>query len=157
MQKIGVSIYALDELGGLIKQYRLDLVQAPFNLLDRRLYASGWMQRLKDAGVEIHVRSAFLQGLLLMSREEIPSKFERWSGLLERWHSWLSSHTVTAVQACLAFPLSFTEIDHVVVGVDSVIQLEQIVRAATNTSLSDLPDLTCDAEDMINPARWSAL
>lgn len=156
-QKIGVSIYAPGELEELSRQYSFDLVQAPFNLVDRRLHASGWMRRLKDAGVEIHVRSAFLQGLLLMSREAIPSKFSRWSGLWERWHDWLASHAVPPVKACLAFPLSFPEIDHVVVGADSVSQLEEIIHAANAALPSDLPDLACDAEDMIDPARWSAL
>lgn len=157
VQKIGISIYSPDELKELSTQYRLDLVQAPFNLMDRRLHESGWMPRLKEAGVEIHARSAFLQGLLLMSREAIPSKFVRWSGLWGRWHGWLAGHAVQAVEACLAFPLSFPEIDHVVVGADSISQLEQIIRAANSPPPSDLPDLACDAEDLINPARWSTL
>jgi aryl-alcohol dehydrogenase-like predicted oxidoreductase len=157
LQKIGVSIYAPCELEELCSLYRFDLVQAPFNLVDRRLYASGWMRRLKGAGVEVHVRSAFLQGLLLMPREAIPSKFARWSGLWDRWHGWLVSHKVSAVQASLAFPLSFPEIDHVVVGADSVNQFEQIIRAANSTRPLDLPDLACDDEDMINPARWNSL
>src|SRR5581483_2256099 len=67
VQKIGVSVYAPSELELLNLRYRFDLVQAPFNLVDRRLHTTGWLQRLKEDGVEIHTRSAFLQGLLLMS------------------------------------------------------------------------------------------
>jgi aryl-alcohol dehydrogenase-like predicted oxidoreductase len=157
VQKTGVSIYAPGELEELSRQYRFDLVQAPFNLIDRRLHTSGWMHRLKKEGAEIHVRSAFLQGLLLMPREAIPAKFAKWSDLLGKWHDWLARHSISAVQACLAFPLSFPEIDHVVVGADSVSQLQQIIRAANSVPPSDLPDLACEAEDIINPARWSAL
>src|SRR3989338_1375415 len=65
VQKVGISIYAPSELEVLTKQYCFDLVQAPFNLVDCRLHTSGWLKRLKDEGVEIHTRSAFLQGLLL--------------------------------------------------------------------------------------------
>ena len=75
VQKVGISIYAPSELEALIPRFPFDLVQAPFNLVDRRFYSTGWMQRLKDNDVEVHTRSAFLQGLLLMNQSDIPSKF----------------------------------------------------------------------------------
>lgn len=157
IQKVGISIYAPNELEELIPQYRFDLVQAPLNLVDRRLHTSGWLQRLKDDGVEIHTRSAFLQGLLLMPQDSIPDKFLPWADLWGKWHDWLSHHAVSAVHACLAFPLSFPEITRVVVGADSVSQLEQIISVATRVVPVDLPDLCCDAENLINPARWPQL
>lgn len=157
VQKVGVSIYAPSDLELVTKLFRLDLIQAPFNLVDRRLHTSGWLQRLKDDGVEIHTRSAFLQGLLLMPQDSIPDKFSPWSDLWDKWHDWLSHHAVSALDACLAFPLSFPEIARVVVGADSVSQLEQIIIAAAVVTPVDLPDLQCDAENLINPARWSAL
>lgn len=157
VQKIGVSIYTPNELEALIPKYRFDLVQAPFNLIDRRLSTSGWLKRLKQDGVEIHTRSAFLQGLLLMPRSAVPSKFAPWAELWDKWHNWLGCHPVTAVQACLAYPLSFSEVDRVVVGADSVSQLEQIIGAALSVAPDDLPDLQCDTENLINPARWPSL
>lgn len=157
VQKIGVSIYAPSELDALVPRYRFDLVQAPFNLIDRRLSTSGWLQRLKQDGTEIHTRSAFLQGLLLMPRPAIPSKFAPWAELWDNWHNWLACHSVTAVQACLAYPLSFAEVDRVVVGADSVSQLQQIIGAAQSVVPDNLPDLHCEDENLINPARWSQL
>ncbi len=156
-QKVGVSIYAPSELEALTSRYRFDLIQVPFNLVDRRLHATGWLQRLKDEGIEIHTRSAFLQGLLLMPQAIRPAKFSPWSELWRTWHEWLLHHGISAVQACLAFPLSFPEIERVVVGADSVNQLEQIISAATNAAPVDFPDLHCDAENLINPARWCLL
>lgn len=157
VQKVGVSIYAPSELEVLTSRYRIDLVQAPFNLVDRRLHTTGWLKRLNDAGIEVHTRSAFLQGLLLMPYEAIPPKFARWAELWSRWHEWLSRHNISPVQACLAFPLLFPEIDRVVVGADSVGQLEQIISAAASVVTDELPDLHCDAEDLINPSHWSRL
>jgi aryl-alcohol dehydrogenase-like predicted oxidoreductase len=157
VQKVGVSIYAPIELEALISRYRLNLVQAPFNLVDRRLHTSGWLQRLKDDGVEIHTRSAFLQGLLLMPQATIPVKFASWTDLWSKWHDWLKNHTDSAVQTCLAFPLSFPEIERVVVGADNVSQLEQIVIAAKSTTPIEFPDLLCNEENLINPARWLQL
>ena len=154
IQKMGVSVYAPGELELLTPRYLFDLVQAPFNLVDRRLSTTGWLQRLKDRGVEIHTRSVFLQGLLLMQQAAIPVKFASWSDLWCKWHGWLAHHNVTAVQACLAFPLSFPEVDRVVVGAENVSQLGQIISAAAGDVSDDLPDLHCDAEILINPSRW---
>lgn len=156
-QKVGISVYAPSELEVLTSRYQFDLVQVPLNLVDYRVYTTGWLQRLKDSGVEIHTRSTFLQGLLLMPQAAIPVKFASWSDLWSKWHGWLTRHNVSAVQACLAFPLSFPEIDRVVVGADNVSQLDQIISAATSAAPDDLPDLQCEAENLINPARWSHL
>ncbi len=157
VKKVGASIYVPDELAGLTQRYHFDLVQAPFNLVDRRLHTSGWLQRLKDKGVEIHTRSAFLQGLLLMPQSAIPDRFLPWSALWVKWHCWISSQNISSVQACLAFSLSFPEIDRVVVGADSVNQLQQIISAATSVVPEYFPDLSCEDENLINPARWSQL
>lgn len=157
VQKIGVSIYSPGELDALASRYRFDLVQAPFNLIDRRLSTSGWLQRLKQDGTETHTRSAFLQGLLLMPQPAIPSKFAPWTELWDKWHNWLACHSITAVQACLAYPLAFAEVDRVVVGADSKSQLEQIIGAALTIAPDALPDLGYDDENLINPARWSQI
>jgi aryl-alcohol dehydrogenase-like predicted oxidoreductase len=156
VQKIGVSIYSPNELVVLTPQYHFDLVQAPFSLVDRRLYSTSWMQRLKDADVEIHTRSVFLQGLLLMSKADMPIKFSPWADLWQTWHRWLADHDCSAVEACLAFPLSFPEIDRVVVGTDSVSQLAQIVSAVKQVKIN-LPNLQSEDENLINPGNWNLL
>ncbi|HIG68271.1 MAG TPA: aldo/keto reductase [Porticoccaceae bacterium] len=157
VQKVGVSIYSPTELDALIPHYRFDLVQAPFNLVDQRLYSTGWLQRLKDADVEIHTRSAFLQGLLLMNQADVPVKFTAWDDLWQTWHRWIAAHDISAVQASLAFPLSFPAIDRVILGADSVSQLTQIISAAQWSPNIDLPNLQCDHENLINPANWNQL
>lgn len=157
VKKIGVSIYAPAELDALIPKYRFDLVQAPFSVVDRRLNKSGWLHRLKQDGAEIHTRSAFLQGLLLMPRSAIPGKFAPWSPQFDTWHRWLSTNAAAATQACLAYPLSFPEVDRVVIGADSVAQLQQTIEAATRELSGELPDISCEDENLINPANWSRL
>jgi len=157
VQKVGVSIYAPTDLDALAQGYHFDIVQAPFNLIDQRLYKSGWLQRLKDDGVEIHTRSAFLQGLLLMTQATIPQKFSPWANLWQTWHGWLADHAISAVHASLAFPLSFPEIDRVVIGADSVSQLSQIISAANWPPNLHLPNLQSDDLNLVNPANWNSL
>lgn len=157
VQKIGLSVYGPEELEVIIKSFRMDLVQAPLNLIDRRLCLTGWLQRLKDSDIEVHTRSVFLQGLLLMPQVAIPPKFSPWSDLFITWHQWLAGNGVSAIQACLAYPLSLPEIDRVVVGADSLVQLRQIIDAAAHFPQVELPDLYCNSENLINPSYWSQL
>lgn len=157
VNKIGVSIYSPMELDAVIKACKIDLVQAPFNLVDQRIHSSGWLQKLYDDGVEVHARSVFLQGLLLMPRTSIPNKFEHWSDIWSIWHGWLTAHSVSAVNACIGFVQAFPQVSRLVVGVESVRQLRQLVVAAKLPLSVSLPSLSCDDELLINPSRWNAL
>ena len=135
----------------------MDLVQAPLNLIDRRLITTGWLQRLSRSGVEIHTRSVFMQGLLLIPRETRPTQFSLWKALWEKWDNWLSNNDISAVQACLAYPLSFKEIDRIIVGADSVSQLAEIINEVGKKEQFKLPELQCEDECLINPSYWSAI
>jgi aryl-alcohol dehydrogenase-like predicted oxidoreductase len=152
--KIGVSIYSPNELDALCSSYAFDLVQAPFNLIDQRLKTSGWLSRLKQLGVEVHTRSAFLQGLLLMQPSDRPVYFRRWSHLWEIWDSWLKINDGPAIHTCLSYVLSNPEVDRVIVGADSTVQLRDILAAGSHSSSMTYPIINSDEEDLINPSRW---
>jgi aryl-alcohol dehydrogenase-like predicted oxidoreductase len=157
VQKIGVSIYAPTELDALLDAYGFDLVQAPLNILDRRLVDMGWARRLHEMGVEVHARSAFLQGLLLMPPGQRPAKFGRWSDIWNTWDTWLDQAGLTPLQACLRYFNDLPEIDRVVVGVDTVAQLNEIL-SATEGVLSSAPEFRpLQDERLINPATWNNL
>ena len=157
VKKIGVSIYTPQELDAVTQAYVIDLVQVPFNIIDRRLVTTGWLQRLHDRGVEVHTRSVFLQGLLLIPHMAMPEKFGPWAAIFDRWYAWLQENHVTTVEACLAFVASHTLIDRVVVGVDSLAQLRELLRAAGKQPPQQLPDLRCEDENLINPSNWNSL
>jgi aryl-alcohol dehydrogenase-like predicted oxidoreductase len=158
VQKIGVSIYTPDELEVVFNRIKIDLVQAPLNVVDWRLQSSGWLDRLKDDGVEVHTRSAFLQGLLLMERSKIPQKFSRWSNLWDRWHEKLQDSGVSPLEACLAYPLSLEQVDQVIVGVDSAAQLSEVLQAAKNVNEGfDTSFMRSTDLDLVNPSNWNYL
>jgi aryl-alcohol dehydrogenase-like predicted oxidoreductase len=154
IDKLGVSIYAPEELEAIDHIFQIELVQAPFNLLDRRLLTSGWLGHLKERDIEVHTRSAFLQGLLLMPMASIPSGFEQWAELLQTWHQWLAKNDISALQACLSFSLSHPEINRVVVGADSVVHLKQIIAAVSRDIELELPNLNCEDLNLIDPSYW---
>lgn len=155
VEKIGISIYAPQELDELLHRYRFDIVQSPLNIFDQRLIATGWLGLLRQADVEVHVRSVFLQGLLLMDRNNRPRQFDRWAALWSKWDEWLVQTRLTPLQACLRFALSFPQISKVIVGVESLHQLDEVLSASVGLP-PEIPDgLRCSDSDLVNPARWS--
>lgn len=154
VEKIGVSIYAPDELTALCARYRLDLVQAPYNVIDRRLVTSGWLSRLRAAGTEVHARSVFLQGLLLMPGSRRPVSFNRWRPLWNLWDGWLAQQGLSAIEGCLGFALAQPEFEHLVIGIDSVGHLQEIVACAGACTAMPPDGLASEDADLVNPSRW---
>ena len=154
VNKIGVSIYSPEDLIDIYNIFRPDIVQAPFNLVDRKLVNSGWLNRLTSDGVEVHTRSTFLQGLLLM--KEPGAYFEPWRNLLTFWRSWLQDNPkISPVTACLAYPLSFSGISRVIIGVNCLSQFNEIISALSKIKeIKNFPAISSCDPNLINPAKW---
>jgi len=125
--------------------------------MDRRLIESGWMRKLHADGIEIHVRSVFLQGLLLMPLNQIPAKFARWSSLWEKWHDWLNQTKISPQAACLSFAKSIPEIDQIIVGVETQQQFTELLHSMNSSIPTAFPHIECADLDLINPSHWSKL
>lgn len=157
VEKIGVSVYSAEQTDSLLGSYPLEIVQFPASILDQRLVHDGTVGRLKKAGIEIHVRSIFLQGLLFLTSDQLPSELAFARTTLERVHACLMEAGITPLEAALAYVLQRPEFDIVLVGVTTQGELDAILNAA----LSPQPDLdwNCFAledEHILNPAQWMA-
>lgn len=157
VNRIGVSVYSPDEIVSLTERFHFDLIQAPFNIIDSRLKESVVFEKLALSGTQLHVRSVFMQGLLLMSAASRPEKFKRWSSLWSIWEQWLADVGLTPLQACLRYALSIPEIERVVVGVDSSAQLSEILCASDGGCPAPPPNLNCSDLNLLNPSLWSQL
>ncbi len=156
--KIGFSVYECNQLDALWNYFQPDIVQIPYNLLDQRFLISGWMKKMNDAGVEIHVRSIFLQGLLLMSKSDRPEKFNHWKEIWEVLDAWILEYDITAVEAAISFVMGNPYIDKIVVGVDNVQQLEEILSIILKRKIVHPPkSLHTSDVRLINPSQWNAL
>lgn len=153
-KKIGVSVYDPSELAALIETFQLDVVQLPLNLFDQRFLRSGCLEDLDRRGVEIHARSVFLQGLLLMNSTSRPTYFDRWEHEFEMFDNWLESSGLTGLEACIGFLYELPEVFRLVVGVESKQHLLDIALAsrkpATVEEFSGFEDL-----ELISPNRWN--
>jgi aryl-alcohol dehydrogenase-like predicted oxidoreductase len=151
---IGFSIYSPDELEALCSALHPDIIQAPYNMLDRRLVSSGWMDRLGAKGVRIHTRSAFLQGALLFPATARPPWFDRWQSLWQALSDACALSELTPLDLSLGFVLAQPAIERVVVGVDSVSHIRQVIAAAKKPMPSAFPDIESHDLELIEPTRW---
>lgn len=157
VHKIGYSIYKPEDLDTFYDVFLPDIVQAPYSVLDQRLASSGWLDRLFNAQTEIHVRSVFLQGLILMSKMERPNKFDRWHSLFEKFDLWLEDNNLNAMQASISFAINDPRITKVILGVDNLFQLKEIM-SSVNIKAQNFPeDLSIQDTDLIDPSRWNLL
>lgn len=155
VRKIGVSVYAEDDVEGLVRTYPLDLVQAPVNVFDQRLLRNGSLRRCKEAGVEIHARSVFLQGLLLMDTEELPGYFAPYAGLLQGYRLFLERTGVDPVEAALTFVNGLAEVDVFVCGVNDRAQLLQILDCLrSGRRPADFSRYASTDPGLLNPYLW---
>jgi aryl-alcohol dehydrogenase-like predicted oxidoreductase len=158
VDKIGVSVYTPQELSEVYNRFKVDLIQLPLNIFDRRFEESGWLNTLKKDGVEIHARSIFLQGLLLLPRNRIPAKFEIWAHNWSNYHSYLRKSGYSALELCLNYPLNLLNIDKVVLGVDSPQHLREIVTCAKNDMVTiNSEQLSTNEKLLIDPSCWDKL
>lgn len=157
VKRIGASVYDGKQVDSLLKRYDLDLVQVPMNVLDQRLINGGQMSRLKEKDIEVHVRSVFLQGLLLMDLKEVPRYFQPILPLLNSWHTAAKEQGFTLLQAALSFVRDTVGVDVVLIGVENMQQLNDCANAFLIDKRFDATELGCEDPRFVNPALWKNL
>lgn len=151
---IGVSAYAGEIVEQIHEKFPLDIVQLPINLLDRRLNDSGALSRLAKAGVKIHARSAFLQGLLLADPTTLTTQFNGVKTVLAEFQAAARAAGVSSAQAALHYLLNIPEIDRIIVGVESIQQLGQLFDNFPPSCDIDFSEFRVDQVDILNPVLW---
>jgi aryl-alcohol dehydrogenase-like predicted oxidoreductase len=151
---LGVSAYAPADLEAVEGRLPWTVVQVPCSVVDQRFLRSGWIARLHASGVEVHARSIFLQGLLVMPPARRPVAFERWASLWRAWDAWQADTGQSALAGCLAFALSAPGISRIVVGIDGPHHLAEILSASEGPLVSPPATLSSEDRDLVEPTRW---
>lgn len=155
LQKIGASVYDSEQIDLLLKHFDIDLIQLPVNIFDQRLITNGTLSKLKHRGIEIHARSAFLQGLLLMPLAEIPPFFSSVRQHLVNYHSTLKKLGFSLQEAALGFLETCEDIDAIVCGVNNNQQFLELCAAARPLPTSiDFSSFALTDETILNPTFW---
>ena len=127
VQKIGISIYDSSDLDD-INLDSIDIVQAPLSIYDQRILNNGTLTKLYDKGILIHIRSIFLQGLILQKPYLWPLN-PKLKTLLEhhkKFWSFLEANNLDPINICMKFISGLQKIDAAIFGISSLSEYEEI-------------------------------
>ena len=152
---LGASVYQeseLEEISGMFPEIRL--FQVPENIMDQRLIDSKIIKKLKMEGYVFHVRSVFMQGLLLAETEQLDKVERNLQTEVVKFQSYCNQQDLSQLQACIAYLNELKWADRFIIGAVNPLQLFQIVNnLTTNRKLANLPDPFRPAH--VDPRNWS--
>ena len=154
IHRFGVSIYSPEDLEGIIGTFDIHVVQAPLNVFDRRILVV--TNQLSALNIEVHVRSVFLQGVLIANPINRPQRFEPWSEHFALFDEWVRSSGVSAMACCMGFALQQPGIAKLVIGTTSAESLDEIMNSIPNSVLEVPTHLQSSVEQLIDPRFWNA-
>jgi len=161
IKKIGVSIYDKSQIKFLLKNFNFDLIQIPINIFDQRLLKDDILLDLKKRGIEIYTRSVFLQGLIFLDKNNLPSKFKSVKKQLEKLNEISLKYNLSKEEVALLFVNTINEIDKIVIGVENISQLQRNVKILSKSgsfdkikTLINFEDFFIEDKNIIDPRKW---
>jgi len=158
-EKLGVSVYTNEELCQLIHDERIEVVQAPFNLLDNEHQRGPIMRELAANGKTIHARSVFLQGLFFKDSAALPVPLEALARYLRRIDTICTSTGIEKGMLALRYALSRDYIDGVLFGVDTLAQLHQDLDWLNGnvdaSAFSAIDQIAVEESALLSPLNWT--
>jgi aryl-alcohol dehydrogenase-like predicted oxidoreductase len=156
VERIGTSVYDAWQIDRALRFGGLDLVQLPISIFDQRLEATGHLAELKRNGWEVHARSVFLQGLLLMRESELPSGLRVVAPHTGRFCRAAEKSGMSLLAASLGYVKSLEAIDHIVIGVHSLRHLVECIKGYELAGLlPEYKSFAIDDLNIIDPRRWT--
>ena len=156
-RKIGVSVFASDDPLGVARRFRPDIIQAPASLLDQRLLIDGTLAALTGIGIEVHLRSIFLSGLLFLPADRAPNHLKEAASRISRARRLIAEGRSDPLQAALGFALSRPEAAAVLVGVTTAAELNAVIATASSPPPDlDWDDMAIDDPVALDPRAWAA-
>ena len=158
IEKIGVSIYEEEHIDRVLAAKTPDIIQCPLNILDTRLYRNGILDKMKANGLEIHVRSVFLQGLFYLPDEKLKENFNDVFSTIKQLRIIAQNEELTLAELSLLWVCSLEQVDKVIIGVDNVEQLMDHIKTLNkniNTAIfEEALSIKYENEEILNPSLW---
>jgi aryl-alcohol dehydrogenase-like predicted oxidoreductase len=155
-KNVGISTYDLDTLLRFKDRFpQLTAFQVPENILDRRMINSQALFDLSNEGNTFFVRSLFLQGLILMSPEEIPKELKAAKMTILKLRAFSDSNSISPLAICLEYGRLIPWASGLVIGALNSTQLQQIVRAKISLPKEWETEIPILPDEIVDPRLWT--
>ncbi|MBU2910374.1 hypothetical protein BCU98_07045 [Vibrio splendidus] len=165
IQEIGVSVQNPLELDTALANTSISFIQLPFNILDERWIPSieKILSEKSARSLTIHVRSVFLQGLLLSDNPEswLNAHVENYEEVMQWLSDTATQYNCSSIyELCIKHACSQSWIDALVLGCESREQLDNNIKVICRDTPSAMFDTSMKVPfeidlKTLNPAMWS--
>lgn len=156
----GISVSSPADLHAVYDWEQISAVQVSMNLLDTRLLENGLLDQLQKRSVKVYIRSIYLQGLLLMNEEDLPSHLSFAGIYLRKIKKMAASAGKSVTDLAFSFVRDTAGVSGIVVGAETIEQLQENIKLASSAALDQsLYDKILNSfrnipELLITPAKW---
>lgn len=126
-KKVGISVYEPEEVKKGLANGKIEFMQFPYSIFDQRMLAEG-IFNLPLNGTEIDTRSAFIQGLIIMSEDKVPPFLEKAKPIVRKIDEVCKKYGVNRVALAMSFVKQQESISSLVFGVDNIEQLKRDIE-----------------------------
>lgn len=155
IKKVGSSIYTVSDFKQTLKVFdnKPDIIQLPINIIDRTFLNKKIVSIIIKNKIEIHARSIFLQGLLLINKNNRNSYFTKWNYLFKEWDKIQSIQK--KIVCCIKFIKNIDFVKFIVVGFINKEQLSTFFNCLKkNANIHKLIKFKSNDQKLINPTLW---
>lgn len=159
VRRVGVSVYEPEEAKKCIERPNVEFMQLPFSIFDQRMEKAGVFKEAENDNIQIHSRSAFIQGLILMEENEVPTFLVKAKPIVKKISLLCKRHGLSRISLAMNYVKQQSRISHLVFGVDNIEQLKENIRTFKENIPSDIIDDIAkefsDIEaDIVMPSLW---
>ncbi|MDR3358354.1 MAG: aldo/keto reductase [Desulfovibrio sp.] len=161
IRNIGISVYSPEAALAALQNRLISVVQIPASLFDRRFENAGVFMKARETGKELHLRSIFLQGVLCMRPDELPSFLGEFIPALSKFRALCHEYACMPNRAALLWILRRRTNCRICFGAENPDQVRQNLDSAALNDI--LPDaffagleaiLPPQKPEILNPALW---
>lgn len=136
VRNVGVSVYEPEEAKKCIERSNIDFMQLPYSIFDQRMSHAGVFEKAEEDTIQIHSRSAFIQGLILMQEDEVPEFLKAARPIVRRIDVLCNRYEISRISLAMNYVKLQNRISHLVFGVDNIQQLRENIEVFKQ----DLPE-----------------
>lgn len=162
INKMGVSVYNVQECIHALKDNDIQHIQIPFNILDTRWFDNELQElRKKRRDITIHCRSIFLQGLIV---SDITPKIKDIDAqyYIDQLNNFVKNCQLkNRTELAIAYVKAMDWIDGIVFGVDNIDQLNKNielfkVEPLNNNQINNIKETFVNVpEKILDPRLWN--
>ena len=157
VRRVGISASQPSEAIAALDDQAIDVMQVPASLLDQRLARSGFFEHALERGIEVHVRSVFLQGIAHLPIGSMPRHLIDAIGLIREVETFADQAGRTPAEVWLDYARTLPA-DRLVLGFESEAQLLSSAERFQQTVTPCVSDFAAGLvplpDHVLDPSRW---